>query len=183
VIQYTTFLSTWYQSTGSESPYIYFLLFSAYIFSARLVFSGKYFALSFSVLFFLLVVSADQYTAGNLGRRPFQSCRTQPNRSSHAPSRAARSSPTRPTRPTLPTRPHVQSRAPHAPPRAYTRPHASPRAPRSPRAHAPTRPTFSTRPRAVSIATSALATSAVPRQPSALATSIVPRQQCHVRKS
>jgi hypothetical protein len=91
VIQYTTFLSTWYQSTGSESPYIYFLLFSAYIFSARLVFSGKYFALSFSVLF-LLVVSADQYTAGNLGRRPFQSCRTQPNRSFHAPSRAARSS-------------------------------------------------------------------------------------------
>jgi hypothetical protein len=90
VIQYTTFLSTWYQSTGSESPYIYFLLFSAYIFSARLVFSGKYFALSFSVLF-LLVVSADQYTVGNLGRRPFQSCRTQPNRSFHAPSRAARS--------------------------------------------------------------------------------------------
>jgi hypothetical protein len=110
VIQYTTFLSTWYQSTGSESPYIYFLLFSAYIFSARLVFSGKYFALSFSVLF-LLVVSADQYTAGNLGRRPFQSCRTQPNRSFHAPSRAARSS------------------VRHAPPRASKRPHAPPHAP------------------------------------------------------
>jgi hypothetical protein len=142
VIQYTTFLSTWYQSTGSESPYIYFLLFSAYIFSARFVFSGKYFALSFSVLFFLLVVSADQYTAGNLGRRPFQSCRTQPNLSSHAPSRAARSSPTRPTRPTLPTRRHVPSRAttrspraPHAP-HAPTRPTHSPAPTRSPRAHA-----------------------------------------------
>jgi hypothetical protein len=61
------------------------------------------------------------------------------------------------------------------PPRAPTRRHAlhasprAPRAPRSPRAHAPTRPTFSTlprasrTPRAVSIATSALATSAVPR--------------------
>jgi hypothetical protein len=169
VIQYTTFLSTWYQSTGSESPYIYFLLFSAYIFSARLVFSGKYFALSFSVLFFLLVVSADQYTAGNLGRRPFQSCRTQPNRSSHAPSRAARSSPTRPTRPTLPTRRHVLH-APHALP--STRSHA-PHAhaptrstfPRAPRAHAPHAPTRPTRPRAVSSATSALATSAVPRPP------------------
>jgi hypothetical protein len=158
VIQYTTFLSTWYQSTGSESPYIYFLLFSAYIFSARLVFSGKYFALSFSVLFFLLVVSADQYTAGNLGRRPFQSCRTQPNRSSHAPSRAARSSPTRPTRPTLPTRPHVLSRAP-------TRPHAlhAPHAPTRPRS---TRPTRSTRPHAPHAphAPTRPATSA-PRQP------------------
>jgi hypothetical protein len=93
VIQYTTFLSTWYQSTSSESPYIYFFYFPhIYIFfSAPLVFSGKYFALSFSVLF-LLVVSADQYTVGNLGRRPFQSCRTQPNRSFHAPSRAAQSS-------------------------------------------------------------------------------------------
>jgi hypothetical protein len=96
VIQYTTLLSTWYQSTGSESPYIYFFFFYfphiyIFFFPAPLVFSGKYFALSFSVLF-LLVVSADQYTAGNLGRRPFQSCRTQPNRSFHAPSRAARSS-------------------------------------------------------------------------------------------
>jgi hypothetical protein len=93
VIQYTTFLSTWYQSTGSESPYIYFFLFSAYIyfFSTPLVFSGKYFVLSFSVLF-LLVVSADKYTAGNLERQPFQSCRTQPNRSFHASSRATRSS-------------------------------------------------------------------------------------------
>jgi hypothetical protein len=163
VIQYTTLLSTWYQSTGSESPYIYFFLFSAYIFSARLVFSGKYFALSFSVLFFfLLVVSADQYTAGNLGRRPFQSCRTQPNRSSHAPSRAARSSPTRPTRPHAPSRALTRRHAPHAPSRAPTRlhalhaPHARPRAPRasrSPRAHAP------------SAVPRQLATSAVPRQP------------------
>jgi hypothetical protein len=135
VIQYTTFLSTWYQSTGSESPYIYFFFPHIYF---RLVFSGKYFALFFSV-FFLLVVSADQYTAGNLGIRPFQSCRTQPNRSLHAPSRAARSSGTRP----------------HAPPGVlrvrFTRCAAAPR-----RVH---------HTRGLLLATSALATSAVPRQP------------------
>jgi len=91
VIQYISFLSTWYQSTGSESPIDFFFssgLFPS-IFRRRRCFRriSSLCLPRFSV--FQSLFRPGLYTNRNLGRPPCQSRKEQPDRSIHAPPSAA----------------------------------------------------------------------------------------------